>query len=103
MGPPKIISGGVLDQVRSLTAGYVARITGFSPAEVAVNFARFFAPTTSLFGWGRWSPDDGQAFTFVSGHRLVLVPVSSIPSHMRKHTPLTMSTRSRCRSPRTST
>ena len=91
MGPPAVISRAVLDQVRSLTSGYVARIIGFSPAEVAVNFSRFFAPTNSLYGWGRWSPNSGQAFSFLSTnftHLDLVAPAGSCLSHIGKHTPL---------------
>ena len=93
MGPPAVISRTVLDQVRGLThgVGYVARITGFSPAEVAAHYVRFFAPTESVYGWGRWLPDDGQAFTFVSSASgaLDLVPVAGATlSHRGKHTPV---------------
>ncbi len=83
----------MLDQVRDLThgVGYVARITGFSPAEVAAHYARFFAPTESVYGRGRWLPDDGQALTFVSSANstLDLVPVAGATlSHRGKHTPV---------------
>ena len=93
MGPPAVISRTVLDQVRDLThgVGYVARTTGFSPAEVAAHYVRFFAPTESVYGWGRWLLDDGQAFTFVSSPSgaLDLVPVAGATlSHRGKHTPV---------------
>ena len=61
LGPPSVVSSGVLESLRSL--GDVVRISGPDPIRNAIAFARF---ASGSFGWGVVDP----------GHGLVLANVS---------------------------
>ena len=62
LGPPSVISDGVLKSLRRL--GSVTRIAGPDPASTSVAFARYVDGT---FGWGVIDP--GHGFVFASAQR----------------------------------
>ncbi|MEL7656975.1 MAG: cell wall-binding repeat-containing protein [Bacillota bacterium] len=80
------ISDTVEREIRSLNVKYVDRISGNTPYEVAVNFAKYKSPD-GKFGWGR-TEREGHAFTFTS----ILNPFDSVSgslfAHLGKHTPI---------------
>lgn len=80
------ISNAVEQEIRKLNVNFVDRISGSTPYEVAVNFAKYKSPVGN-FGWGR-TEREGHAFTFTS----VLNPFDSVSgslfAHLGKHTPI---------------
>lgn len=86
IGSTDSISDSVEQEIRSLNVKYVDRISGSTPYEVAVNFAKYKSPD-SKFGWGR-TEREGHAFTFTS----ILNPFDSVSAslfaHLGKHTPI---------------
>lgn len=86
IGSDRSISYRIEEEVRSLTGGFVDRISGTDPFEVAVNFTKYKSPKGD-FGWNvnekkgwsfRFSRFD-QWYGSINGNPL---------SHMGKHSPL---------------
>lgn len=86
IGSTNSITDTVEQEIRRLNVNYVDRISGSTPYEVAVNFAKYKSPD-SKFGWGR-TEREGHAFTFIS----ILSPFDSVSgslfAHLGKHTPI---------------
>ena len=86
LGSTNTISSAVEQEIRRLNVNFVYRISGSTPYEVAVNFAKYKSPVSN-FGWGR-TEREGHAFTFTS----VLSPFDSVSgslfAHLGKHTPI---------------
>jgi len=86
IGSYNAISNAVEQEIRKLSVNFVGRISGNSPYDVAVNFARYKSPDGD-FGWGR-TEREGHAFTFTS----ILSPFDSVSgslfAHLGKHTPI---------------
>lgn len=86
IGSTDTISNKVVEEIKRLNVRFVDRISGNTPYEVAVNFAKYKSPVGD-FGWGR-TERDGHAFTFTS----ILSPLDSasgsLLAHLGKHTPI---------------
>ncbi|MBU5313498.1 cell wall-binding repeat-containing protein [Tissierella carlieri] len=86
VGSTNTISEKVEEEIRKLNVKFVDRISGSTPYEVSVNFAKYKSPN-GQFGWGR-NYRDGHAFTFTS----IYSPYDSASSapfgHLGKHTPI---------------
>lgn len=86
VGSTNTISSAVEQEIRNLNVKFVGRISGSTPYEVAVNFAKYKSPD-GKFGWGR-TEREGHAFTFTS----ILNPFDSASgslfAHLGKHTPI---------------
>lgn len=86
VGSTNTISSAVEQEIRRLNVRFVDRISGNTPYEVAVNFAKYKSPD-GKFGWGR-TEREGHAFTFTS----ILSPFDSVSgslfAHLGKHTPI---------------
>ena len=87
VGTEQIPGPEVVREIQSLTGGFVDRISGANPAEVAVNFSRYKSPVND-FGWARNQPGKGDAFTFATGQPWQTAVVGAILGHLGKHTPL---------------
>ncbi|MGE5703122.1 MAG: cell wall-binding repeat-containing protein [Clostridia bacterium] len=87
VGSEATISQEVERTVRRTLSGSVTRITGTSPYEMSVQFARFFDPYTGV-GWNRNQPASGDAFSFVPASNWRLAIFSGLFSHFGKHAPL---------------
>lgn len=85
IGSTNTISENVEAEIKSLNVRFVDRISGNSPYETAVDFAKYKSPVGD-FGWDR-TEREGHAFTFTS----VLNPFDSVSgslfAHLGKHTP----------------
>lgn len=86
VGSTATISEGVEEEVRNLNVKFVDRISGITPYEVAINFAKYRSPDDS-FGWGR-NYRGGHAFTFTSINIPLDSASSSVFGHLGKHTPI---------------
>ncbi len=86
VGSTNTISEKVEQEIRNLNVKFVDRISGTSPYEVAVNFAKYQSPDNQ-FGWGR-NYRDGHAFTFTSINSPLDNPSSATFGHLGKHTPI---------------
>ena len=64
IGSTNTISYEVAREIQSLNVKFLDRISGNTPYEVAVNFAKYKSPAGD-FGWGR-TEREGHAFTFTS-------------------------------------
>lgn len=93
IGNTNIISAAVEQEIRGLNVKFVDRISGNTPYEVAVNFAKYKSPIGD-FGWNR-TEKEGHAFTFTS----IISPFDSssgaIFAHLGKHTPILVVSRDR--------
>lgn len=93
IGSTNTISAEVEKEIRGLNVKFVDRISGNTPFEVAVNFAKYKSPVGD-FGWNR-TEKEGHAFTFTS----ILSPFDSVSgalfAHLGKHTPLLVVSRDR--------
>lgn len=86
VGSPGTLSPAVENTVRRLTGGFVDRISGADPFEVAVNFTRYKSPTGQFGwdvngrrGWGFRFAREDMWYDGVNGNPL---------SHLGKHAPL---------------
>lgn len=87
IGSTNTISKSVEDFLSKLpNLGHIDRISGDSPYEISVNFAKYKDDETE-FGWGR-NYKDGHAFTFASLNNPMLIVPAVLFAHMGKHTPL---------------
>lgn len=86
IGSTNTVSAAVEQEIRELKVKFVDRISGSTPYEVAVNFAKYKSPVGD-FGWNR-TEKEGDAFTFTS----ILSPFDSVSgsifAHLGKHTPI---------------
>ena len=93
VGNTNSISSAVEQEIRRLNIKFVDRISGSTPYEVAVNFAKYKSPD-GKFGWGR-TEREGHAFTFTS----ILNPFDSVSgslfAHLGKHTPILVTAQDR--------
>lgn len=91
IGSYNTISNAVEQEIRKLNVNFVGRISGNSPYDVAVNFAKYKSPDGE-FGWGR-TEREGHAFTFTS----ILSPFDNVSgslfAHLGKHTPILVVTK----------
>lgn len=86
IGNTATISNKVEEKIRKLNVKFVDRISGNSPYEIAVNFAKYKSPD-GKFGWGKIYRD-GHAFTFTSIQSSFDSASGSIFAHLGKHTPI---------------
>lgn len=86
IGSTATISNKVEDEIRKLNVKFVDRISGYSPYDIAVNFAKYKSPE-GKFGWEK-SYKDGHAFTFTSIQNPFDSVSGSIFAHLGKHTPI---------------
>jgi putative cell wall-binding protein len=87
IGSPKTVSITVEATLLKLSnVKELVRISGNTPYEVAVNFAKY-KDSTSEFGWGR-NYKEGHAFAFGILERPMEIITSVILAHMGKHSPL---------------
>ncbi|MCX7922280.1 MAG: cell wall-binding repeat-containing protein [Clostridia bacterium] len=93
IGSTNTISEVVEQEIRRLNVKFVDRISGNTPYEVAVNFAKYKSPVGD-FGWNR-TEKEGHTFTFTS----ILSPFDSASgslfAHLGKHTPILVVSRDR--------
>ncbi len=93
IGSTNTVSAAVEQEIRRLKVKFVDRISGSTPYEVAVNFAKYKSPVGD-FGWNR-TEKEGHAFTFTS----ILSPFDSVSgslfAHLGKHTPILTVSRNR--------
>lgn len=86
IGNTDSISDEVEGEIRALNTVFVDRISGKTPYEVAVNFAKYKSPVGD-FGWNI-TKRNGHAFTFAS----ILNPFDSVTgalfAHLGKHAPI---------------
>ncbi|QOY38484.1 cell wall-binding repeat-containing protein [Anaerobacillus isosaccharinicus] len=83
VGPESVISNEVLNQLGQY--GEVTRISGETPAQMAIEFAKFRDPKTN-FGWGITSP--GHGIVMVSTTIPELAITSAPFAHLGKHAPM---------------
>lgn len=83
VGPESVISNEVLNQLGQY--GEVTRISGETPAQVSIEFAKFRDPKTN-FGWGITSP--GHGIVMVSTTIPELAITSAPFAHLGKHAPM---------------
>lgn len=87
IGSTKTISASVEEALSRLSnVKKLSRISGNSPYDVAVNFAKYKSESGE-FGWGR-NYKDGHAFAFGTIEDPMKIVSSVILAHMGKHTPL---------------
>ncbi len=86
IGSQRTVSDVVYREVKSLVKGYVDRIGGKSPAEVAVNFAKYHY-AEGEFGWNM-NRKDGWSFCFGLVNNWPMNLAACIFAHLAKHTPL---------------
>jgi len=87
IGSQKTISTTVEEALSKLAnVKQLVRITGNTPYEIAVNFAKYKS-TTSEFGWSR-DYKEGHAFAFGTLYKPMEIVTSVILAHMGKHSPL---------------
>jgi len=86
IGSMDTISEIVETEISNLNVEFVDRISGDTPYEVAVNFAKYKSPDDH-FGWGR-NYKDGHAFTFTSIRIAHDSASSSVFGHLGKHAPI---------------
>ena len=87
IGSPKTISTTVEGTLSKLpNVKELVRISGNTPYEIAVNFARYKSKT-SEFGWAR-NYKEGHAFSFGTINKPMEIVTSVILAHMGKHSPL---------------
>ena len=93
IGSTNTVSAAVEQEIRGLNVKFVDRISGSTPYEIAVNFAKYKSPVGD-FGWNR-TEKEGHAFTFTS----ILSPFDSVSgslfAHLGKHTPILTVSRDR--------
>lgn len=86
IGSTNTVSAAVEQEIRGLKVKFIDRISGSTPYEVAVNFAKYKSPVGD-FGWNR-TEKEGHAFTFTS----ILSPFDSVSgvlfAHLGIHTPI---------------
>lgn len=85
LGPEKIISKTVEKELSKY--GKVTRISGETPTENSVAFAKF-KDTKTKFGWGFTKP--GHGLSFVSSKTPDLAVAGAPFSHMGKHAPIVL-------------
>ncbi|GAB6561728.1 cell wall-binding repeat-containing protein [Bacillus mobilis] len=85
LGPEKIISKAVEKELSKY--GKVTRISGETPTENSVAFAKF-KDTKTKFGWGFTKP--GHGLSFVSSKTPDLAVAGAPFSHMGKHAPVVL-------------
>ncbi|WP_439875034.1 cell wall-binding repeat-containing protein [Bacillus mycoides] len=85
LGPEKIISKTVEKELSKY--GKVTRISGETPTENSVAFAKF-KDTKTNFGWGFTKP--GHGLSFVSSKTPDLAVAGAPFSHMGKHAPIVL-------------
>jgi hypothetical protein len=86
VGSPYTVSEDIEDEIRRLNVKFIDRISGVSPYEVSVNFAKYRDPEDK-FGWGR-TYRDGHGFTFISICSPFDAPGSATLAHLGKHAPI---------------
>ena len=87
IGSRKAISEDVEKSISQLpNVKHIDRIDGYTPYDIAVNFAKYKDPKTE-FGWGR-DYREGHAFTFGAPDNPMDIIAGALFAHMGKHTPL---------------
>ncbi|NJD01623.1 MAG: cell wall-binding repeat-containing protein [Ruminiclostridium sp.] len=86
IGSPNTVSSKIENELGKLNAKFVGRISGSTPYEIAVNFAKYKSPD-GKFGWNR-TERNGHAFTFVSISSPFDNASGSLFAHLGKHTPI---------------
>ena len=86
VGSYNTISRSIDEQIGKLHINSLDRISGESPYEIAVNFAKY-RDQDNQFGWGR-TYRDGHGFTFVSIYSPFDSAASALFGHLGKHTPI---------------
>lgn len=87
IGSQKTVSTTVEETLSKLiNVNQLVRISGNTPNEIAVNFAKY-KNITSEFGWGR-DYKEGHAFAFGTLNKPMEIVSSVILAHMGKHSPL---------------
>ena len=86
IGSPNTVSSKVENEIRKLNVKFVGRISGSTPYEIAVNFAKYKSPD-GKFGWNR-TEREGHAFTFTSITSPSDNASGSLFAHLGKHTPI---------------
>lgn len=86
LGSQATVSNKVEEEIRKLNAKFVDRISGNSPYEIAVNFAKYKSPD-GKFGWGK-TEREGHAFTFTSIQSPFDSVSGSLLAHLGKHSPI---------------
>jgi len=87
VGSTATVSNEVETEIKKMdNVKFVSRISGSTPYEVAVNFAKYKSPD-GKFGWGR-TYRDGHAFTFTSIQSPFDRVSGSLFAHLGKHTPI---------------
>lgn len=83
LGSEEVIEGVTLDALSEF--GSVERIDGETPAEMAIEFAKFRDPDTSV-GWGQNDP--GHGLSLISTDNPNMAIAGSALGHLGKHAPL---------------
>ncbi|SHJ92517.1 Putative cell wall binding repeat 2 [Clostridium cavendishii DSM 21758] len=86
IGSELIISNEVLNEIKDIVKGYVDRIDGNTPYDVAVNFSKYYSDE-GMFGWNI-NEKNGWAFCFGNPDNWVYNLSSCIFAHIGKHSPL---------------
>lgn len=86
IGSTATVSNKVEDEIRKLNVKFADRISGNTPYEIAVNFAKYKSPD-GKFGWGK-TYRDGHAFTFTSIQNPFDSVSGSLLAHLGKHSPI---------------
>lgn len=86
VGSQLTVSQNVENQLRNLVGGNVARIEGYDPISISVNFAKYQSPFEN-FGWNHNSRN-GWAFTFGQLTKWYHIIPGNLFAHLGKHTPL---------------
>jgi len=86
IGSTHTISDKVEEEIRKLNINFVDRISGDTPYEIAVNFAKYQSPD-GKFGWGK-TDKNGHAFTFTTIRDPFDSVSGSLFAHLGKHTPI---------------
>lgn len=83
IGPEHIISNDVKNELQQY--GKVVRISGETPEQVAIEFAKYKNENTG-FGWGVAQP--GHGLVFISTHSPHLAITAAPFAHLGKHAPM---------------
>jgi hypothetical protein len=86
IGSINTISEAVEARIKSMDVTFVDRISGNTPYEIAVNFAKYKSPK-GHFGWDK-TERNGHAFTFTSLDNPFNNATGSIFAHLGKHSPI---------------
>lgn len=91
LGSEITIGQNVEQQISNMINGSVNRISGNSPSEISVNFAKFESQIDN-FGW-KHNKNDGWAFSFGELSKWYHIISSVLLAHLGKHTPLLIADR----------